>query len=149
MVWLFDENKRKEIGLLVEGIWQYVLVRDFDGLELNDGNSDEGYRPSGNIVRDGLKWRARKMRTKIITGNNWRKWVSFIFKSYDDIKVINLNILSFRSWHYSFSLHKSSVFFCSATATASHFCFCSMLHARWWFKKLLDLLSKHYDCSII
>lgn len=43
-------------------------MRDSDGLEKNDGNSDEGYRPSRNIVRDGLKWRARKMRTKVITG---------------------------------------------------------------------------------
>ena len=70
-MWQFDENEREEIGLLVEGIWQFTHVR---------GNSDEGCKASRNIVTDRLKWWARKTRTKTVTGEN------FVIVSYEGAK---------------------------------------------------------------
>lgn len=39
-----------------------------DGLKTNDEESDEGFKASRTLVKDGWKWKARKREQRLITG---------------------------------------------------------------------------------
>lgn len=142
---LFGENRRMEKG------WRDMPAHSQEGLPQLKGQWwPRWWNVSGRVHSKGQggmeeKKNENKDNSWITTGENWSQfWSQWVMKEFERI---NLNILSFRSRHYSFSLSEPS--FCSATAAVPNFCSSSMVHVCWGFKKLRDQMNKCYGCSTI